>query len=103
MYLGIMGYRPSLWLIIHNSRVRFFLMVLSEHGTWFSFIPGDDISDVGDTVSAAPRPSRSALVAHVTPIFNGASLRNSFSATDKVQSCEVTVEGLSISTLPVAR
>ena len=26
MYLGIMGYRPSLWLIIHNSRVRFFLM-----------------------------------------------------------------------------
>ena len=29
MYLGIMGYRPSLWLIIHNSRVRFFLMKLA--------------------------------------------------------------------------
>ena len=55
MYLGIMGYKPSLWLIIHNSRVRFFLMSL-VHVTFVLHGVGNNWSQHRDMHMSLEKP-----------------------------------------------
>ena len=56
MYLGIMGYRPSLWLIIPNSRVRFFLMIVESTPD----LQDSETTTLGDAEDK-PQPEKSVV------------------------------------------